>query len=616
MEQGLFTAETPYCADFTSEGTIFPIDHCTKEAEGSFSLFCTESGPCSRVTFDADGVVTGVVSYGEERRTGGSLVLSLARKEAAVLCPVGERILFVQNGRRTDWQTGVLRSLYSGAQLNVTTAPYCTVLSPAFTLAGMVQRREPGADYSIRLSHRRDDWEEQQLLPVLPDGSFSAAVTLHPGANFLECQLVENGQMIPLEKESCAIFYKTAARQSSEKLLWMEPFSNRSVLGTIPALKEMTQRAKRAGITALILDVRTVEGYRAYRRGTLSGLPYLTETKNPKKKFAWQGDLLEQVLSAAHQQDLRVYASVNLFVAGNRRVRDYGMSLKGKDGSIAQVLYAPEDKGVRHSVMDSKRDTVLCYLDPASLEVQQQAIRQVEEILTEYPVDGLIVDRMRYDSLFGGFSDRSRDRFAAFLQQKGTQIGQWPEDVYSIDDKGVLTRGPLFEEFLTYRSHLIHDFLLQLRKKVDRIAAQQKRSIPLGAYVEGRYELHPYTGINWASGDFIGDEALRLPAILKDSSYAATAFGDHLDFLLIGCYFHKEEQLREAVTIGNIVTKGKVPLIASLSLPVGSEPGALEASAKLCEAGADGLMFFELCYADWDRLEALNQELSLGKTTL
>ena len=71
---------------------------------------------------------------------------------------------------------------------------------------------------------------------------------------------------------------------------------------------------------------------------------------------------------------------------------------------------------------------------------------------------------------------------------------------------------------------------------------------------------------------------------------------------MIGCYYDTSEMIEKYATIGNLVTNHQVPVIASLSLPHLPTQEALNVGTKACLDFSDGVMIFDLCYTDWDKL--------------
>jgi len=145
----------------------------------------------------------------------------------------------------------------------------------------------------------------------------------------------------------------------------------------------------------------------------------------------------------------------------------------------AEVLHVPEDQGELKSVLETKRNCMLCYVNPANKEVQDFELLRVKELLDHYEVDGVIMDRTRYDNQYADFSEVTRIQFVEYLKNKGKELVHWPGDIYSFDAEQKMIFGPLYLDWLTFRSSIIQGFAKRLRGIVDEYAENQERPIAL-----------------------------------------------------------------------------------------------------------------------------------------
>ena len=304
---------------------------------------------------------------------------------------------------------------------------------------------------------------------------------------------------------------------------------------------------------------------------------------------------------------MHVYGSFNFFVEGNIASNDYAINLPVNHPDWAEVLYSPESHGQCRSVLELDKGSMLCYVNPANEDVCSFELERVREVLDNYEIDGIIMDRTRYDNQYADFSDISRARFERYLAQKGKRLEHWPEDVYTFEQEKNMVWGPLYKEWLAFRSNMVREFAAKLRKVVEEYQKQQNRNIVLAAYVGAWYDLYYQNGVNWASEDFVYQEMLKFPVPeLYTEEYAQTSYLKYIDFLMIGCYYDQVSMIEKYVTIGNIVTNQKVPVIASLSLPHLDSEKKLCSATEACVELSDGVMFFDLCYTLWEKLsEAL-----------
>jgi uncharacterized lipoprotein YddW (UPF0748 family) len=481
---------------------------------------------------------------------------------------------------------------------------YVTVEEDTFLLEGKLEHFHKDKKYELKIMFG-DGREEsfKEMIALVESDNFSVSVPLTLGANYIDCILVEDGIEIADSKHTHIVFYKQKSNQPKEIIMWAEQYVNAETTKTVERIEALIQTAKDAGITAFALDVKGCEGYAAYKKSTLTNVKYMTETTNPSKAFHSEIDFMEEFVKAAHAGGLRVYASFNFFVEGNIASNDFAIDLPNTHPEWAEVLYVPEDQGELKSVLETKRNCMLCYVNPANKEVQDFEILRVKELLDHYEVDGVIMDRTRYDNQYADFSEVTKVQFVEYLKNKGKELVHWPADIYSFDAEQKMIFGPLYLDWLTFRSTIIQGFAKRLRGIVDEYAENQKRPIALAAYVGSWFDLYYQNGVNWGSKDFKYNERLNFPVSkLYTEEYSKTSYVDYIDFLMIGCYYETSEMIEKYTTIGNIVTNHQVPMMASMSLPDLNTAELLNIGTKACIDFSDGTMIFDLCYTDWNML--------------
>lgn len=498
--------------------------------------------------------------------------------------------------------------------LKMQSKEYATVEEDRFLLEGQLVHFNLNKKYELKITYgdgRNENWQEKR--EVLVEECFSVTVPLKIGANYIDCVMMENGIELTDSKTTHIVFYKEKGFNPKEVIMWAEQYVNANTTNSVEKIESLIDTAKEAGITAFSLDVKGCEGYTAYKKATLSHAGYMTETKNPKKAITMEIDFLEEFVKASHARGLKVYASFNFFVEGNIASNDFAIDLPNTHPEWAEVLYVPEDQGELKSVLETKRNCMLCYVNPANKEVQDFELLRVKELLDHYEVDGVVMDRTRYDNQYADFSEVTRLQFVEYLKVKGLELKNWPQDIYSFDAEQKMVFGPLYLTWLTFRSGIIKGFAKRLRNLVDDYAKEQNRPIALAAYVGSWFDLYYQNGVNWGSKDFSYNERLNFPVSkLYTKEYSKTSYVDYIDFLMIGCYYETAEMIEKYTTIGNIVTNHQVPMMASMSLPHLATEEALKIGTKACIDFSDGTMIFDLCYTDWSTLpgalkEALNK---------
>lgn len=476
-----------------------------------------------------------------------------------------------------------------------------TVVGSKTTLSGCIANYDKKANYQLFIENRT----ETKPVAVTTKGLFRNQLTLNDGTNFFNWILKKEGKEIT--RKSVAIFSKVPNQQQSELVMWVEQFPNAKVLTNREAVATMVNNVKKAGFTSIGLDVKGPEGHVSYRKNDLSKTPYLTATKNPNKQVKDDGfDLLEVVLQEAHKIGLKVYTSFNFFTEGNITVNDYAILHEHKDWE--EIVQRPEDKGKLLKITESTRGKeaakgkllALAFVNPSNKEVQDFQLLRVEEVLKNYDIDGIVLDRCRYDNLYADFSHVTRNAFEEYLEKEGKILENFPADAFKIDKEGTLVKGQFFKEWITFRSQTICDFTRRIRSLVDKYKTEKNPNLKMAAYVGSWYEVYYQNGVNWASNQFKYDDRLSFPdSEIYGENYNKTSYLNNLDFLMIGTYYKTPKEVNRYITLGNILTCGQIPLLGSMSLPdlsVSDQGKVFGASLK----NSSGLMIFDNCYVDWN----------------
>lgn len=444
------------------------------------------------------------------------------------------------------------------------------------------------------------------IIDINEDGTFSEEIHLETGVNYIDVAIIENGVLLEKTTKSMIVFQKDQITLDEDKqvVMWIDQFANAKNLNTIEKIEKMVNTAKNAGVTAFAFDVKGPEGYASYKKATLTNAPYLTETTNPSKAVEMEIDFLDEMIKASHAAGIKLYASYNFFTEGNLATGDSAINIYENNRDWAEVFQTPEDKGELKSVLDSKRLGTLIFVNPANEEVRRFQLDRVEEVLKNYDVDGIVMDRCRYDNQYADFSDVTKTKFEAYLAAQGKSLKNWPADAYKINADGTMTTGNLYNEWLTFRSQIIGDFAEDLKTLVDEYETIKGRELLLSAYVGSWYEVYYQNGVNWADESFIYNERLNFPTPdLYTPEYRSTSYLDSIDFLMIGCYYDTESEIAKYTTLGNILTNEKVPLIGSIDLTSLKTPELQRIGFQAAFDNSDGAMIFDLCYVNWYMIE-------------
>ncbi len=405
-------------------------------------------------------------------------------------------------------------------------------------------------------------------------------------------------------------------------ILWFDATANFHRFTFKDSITYYLQKSKDAGVTDVVVDVKPITGEVLYPSKIA---PQMLEWKGGKevgkKDTSW--DMLSHFIEEGHRLGLTVYASANVFVAGHNYF-DRGVVYEDKSKAHLQtVSHLPE--GLVPITQQKKKYSAM--LNPALPEVKAYELSILKELITMYPkLDGIVLDRVRYDGITADFSDASRKLFEAYI---GKTVANWPGDIFSYTATGTPQRveGPLYKPWLEWRTKVIHDFFVEARAELKKINPK----LIYGDYTGAWYNTYYEVGVNWASKQYnpADDYSWATP------KYQQYGYAETLDLFTTGNYFFevtKEEvkknnairaarteagmeQRRDTVysvegsaEIANSVTKGVVPVYAGLYVEqYNADPKQFVKAMKMCRAKSSGVMVFDIVHIIyngwWDQLK-------------
>lgn len=457
-------------------------------------------------------------------------------------------------------------------------------------ISGTIKNADINKNYKLS-GNQKEVYLDEQF-------NFRTEFQLSEGTNYIDIVLYEDG----MEKinKSLAVYRKIESFPEKEVVLWVEQFPNANYLQTTEDIEKMMLTAKDAGITSFGIDIKGPEGFVSYKRNDLSNTPYMSEIKHPKKAGA-NGDIdfLEKFVTLAHKLEMKVFASINVFVEGSIILEE--SAVLNEHPEWEQIVQRPEDKGALLPFSKSSfKNKLLSFVNPANDEVQEFQLKRFEEVLKNYDIDGVNLDRCRYDNMYADFSEVTREKFESYLSRKNKMLKSWPDDVYKVKTDGSIIKGDLYNDWWCFRSAVIKEFAKRVRELVDKYKKIKGREILLSAYVGSWYEYIYQNGINWASPRFKYDRRLAFPEdSLYTKDYAETAYSDFLDFIMIGTYYETAEEINKYITLGNIITNGELPIYAGMALTEIQRPEVQKEVFQAALNNCNGLMLFDLCYTNW-----------------
>lgn len=201
---------------------------------------------------------------------------------------------------------------------------------------------------------------------------------------------------------------RSASAPVKPKLMWLDCSANWERFSYPDSIRHYVRKCREAGMTALVLDIK----------GTSSEVVYPSEYAPRLKE--WKGvrrpdfDFIGTFTDAAHASGMEIYGSFNTFAEGNGVFRR-GLLYDGRPEWQA-VNYLPGRGLVPQLEIPGKK---VLFVNPALPEVQEHEIALFKEAARKYDLDGILLDRARYDNIQSDFSDFSRE------PSNGTSAESW-----------------------------------------------------------------------------------------------------------------------------------------------------------------------------------------------
>ncbi len=380
-------------------------------------------------------------------------------------------------------------------------------------------------------------------------------------------------------------------------------------------IAEDLARIKEVGFTDVIVDVRPTNGDVMFKSTVAA--PMVRVDAWHKGSYLWlertaDFDYLQAFIEEGHKVGLKVNASVNTFVGGC--LCPYGL---GTDGMLyrdsakkdwATVINSKSGLVNTMDLTDSSTDWGTRFLNPASSEVQKFLLQMLAD-LAKYDLDGIVLDRCRYDDygLMSDFSEESRTKFESFI---GYSITHYPSDIFAPGTEDLGNPTTLQKQWLAFRAKIIHDFIEKASAKVHSV----NPNIRFGAYVGGWYSTYYTSGVNWASPKY-DPSAAGYAWASKD--YKDYGYADHCDFMFIGAYASatsiwgaNEWSMQGFCSkaagkfMGDVPFAGGPDVGNSTGFENGGQASIIPDIIDACINASDGFFVFDLChikmYDYWD----------------
>lgn len=335
----------------------------------------------------------------------------------------------------------------------------------------------------------------------------------------------------PKEKQAAAATGKPA-------LMWFDATANFAMLSHRDSIDYYLEKIKSIGFTHAVVDIRPITGEVLYESALA---PRMTEWKGFTRDTTF--DFLGYFIRKGHELGLEVHASLNVFVAGHN-FHDRGQIYDGHPG-WASMVYTPAGEIIPITEQKQKYSAMVNPIEPT---FREHILGVLKEVVAKYPgLDGLILDRVRYDGIMADFSELSRSEFEKYL---GEPVERFPEDIYAWRDKGSegvdYVPGKHFKKWLEWRAKNIYDFMALARQEVKSV----KPEISFGDYTGAWYPSYYEVGVNWASREYDPSQDFDWAT----PEYKNSGYAELLDLYTTGNYYTHitvEDYLKDSTVVKN-----------------------------------------------------------------
>jgi hypothetical protein len=305
-------------------------------------------------------------------------------------------------------------------------------------------------------------------------------------------------------------------------ILWVDATANFARLSTTDSVKFYLQKCKEVGVTDIVIDVKPITGEVLYDSKIA---PVMQEWKGFTRNKDF--NLLQIAIDEGHNLNLKVHASINVFSGGHSTFKRGIIYTNHADWQ--SKLYT--DSGIVD--ISTIKTKISGMLNPANPAVQKYELSILNELLKKYTsLDGIILDRVRYDGMEADFSALSKKLFEKYI---GKKVQHFPADIFRYkkgEHKLIKEPGILYKEWLEWRASVIYNFFKQARA----VAKAANPKIIFGDYTGAWYPTYYEVGVNWASNKY--DVQKDYPA-WATKKYQQYGYAELLDLYSSGCYFYE-----------------------------------------------------------------------------
>ena len=338
---------------------------------------------------------------------------------------------------------------------------------------------------------------------------------------------------------SCKSSTEESKQDDRTKLMWLDATANIQRFNNKDTIDYYLAKLKDLGFTDVVIDMRPISGHVLY------------DSEIAPKLNEWNGDTIIYTfdymgyyIEKGHSLGLKIQASLNVFVAGHN-FNDKGIIYEQDKLEWASRVYSV---GGDIIPITEEKNKYSAMVNPVNQDYQSYMINMLKEFTQKYPgLDGLILDRVRYDGYTADFSELSRQKFEEHL---GVKLNNFPADIYEWkkDELGndYPHKGQYYLEWLQWRAQNIYDFMAKAKEEVKSV----NPNISFGTYTGAWYPSYFEAGVNFASKDY--DPSKEFDWATPE--YKNTGYAELMDLFTVGNYYTiitKEEYEKENPEIKN-----------------------------------------------------------------
>ena len=305
-------------------------------------------------------------------------------------------------------------------------------------------------------------------------------------------------------------------------LMWFDAEANFARFSVPDSIDFYLEKIHDLGFTHAVVDLRPISGEVLYPSA------YASQLTKDRDGFVRDGnfDFLGHFIRKAHSLGMEVHASLNVFVAGHNFF-DRG-PVYDQHPEWASIVYTP-NRGLVPITQEKQKYSAM--VNPIHPDFQEHILNVLKEVVAKYPsLDGLILDRVRYDGITADFSELSRIEFEKHIGQK---LEAFPEDIFkwvqNPSGKYERQEGAFFKQWIAWRSKNIYDFMARAREEIKSV----NPNISFGTYTGAWYPSYYEVGVNFASNSYDPSQDYDWAT----SEYKNYGYAELLDLYTTGNYY-------------------------------------------------------------------------------